>query len=410
MLQGSLPTIPSMNAHTVSGPRRFLPWRRGISRGQALVEFAIILPILMLLLLLAVDFGRVFFGWVALNNATRIGANEAAKNPDAWASGTGDPGYYLKISQDLQAINCDADVNNDGVINSDDLPIPVFTEWTGDPNDHYQAGDMVTVTLHCDFAFLTPLVGGIVGNPLSIGATSTFLVFGGAIAGIPVPPDPVPAGCIGVDLTVPTMVGWTVAQARLAWTDAGFTGSFSPAPGSTDDDIVLTRTTSPAPSPGGCLVYYATVSVTHKAPDICTGTDIAVPNLSPLTVAAARSKWMSVFSGGFTPLTGSDADIVSDQATSTGAEPGECSALNTQVNVTHAAPPPPAGFCNMTQVLGFTPAEAENAYRIAPLTGFTGTFSTTPANKPSWKVKNQDLIGGQTYACSANLNVDLEQP
>ena len=49
-----------------------LPFRRHrkISRGQALVEFAFILPILVLLLLLAVDFGRVFFGWVALNNAT----------------------------------------------------------------------------------------------------------------------------------------------------------------------------------------------------------------------------------------------------------------------------------------------------------------------------------------------------
>lgn len=385
-----------------------LPSRyRKISRGQALVEFAIILPVLMLLLLLAIDFGRVFFGWVALNNATRIGANEAAKNPDAWASGSGDPDYYLKISQDLQAINCDADVDNDGVINSDDLPLPVFTERMGDPFNAYEAGDFVAVTLHCDFGFLTPLVGSIVGNPLSISATSTFLVFGGEIAGIPVAPNPVPAGCIGVDKTVPTLVGLTVAQARSAWTSVGFTGSFTPDTGF-DDDIVLTQTTSPPSSPGSCLFYYATVSVSHKAPDSCTGTETTVPNLVSLTVAAARSAWTNFgFSGGFTPLTGSDADIVSDQATSTGADPGQCSALNTQVNVTHAAAPPAPGFCNMTQILGSNPAQAENAYRIA---GFTGTFSTTPANKPSWKVKNQDLIGGQFYACSANLHVDLEKP
>ena len=45
------------------------------TRGQALVEMAVMLPILLLLLLLAIDVGRVFFGWVALNNAARIAAN-----------------------------------------------------------------------------------------------------------------------------------------------------------------------------------------------------------------------------------------------------------------------------------------------------------------------------------------------
>ena len=59
----------------LSSPARAQP------RGQALVEFALILPLLVLLLLLAIDFGRVFFGWVALNNAARIAANEAAVQP-----------------------------------------------------------------------------------------------------------------------------------------------------------------------------------------------------------------------------------------------------------------------------------------------------------------------------------------
>ena len=39
------------------------------------------LPILALLLVMAVDFGRVFFGWVALQNAARIGADYAASGP-----------------------------------------------------------------------------------------------------------------------------------------------------------------------------------------------------------------------------------------------------------------------------------------------------------------------------------------
>jgi beta-lactam-binding protein with PASTA domain len=379
---------------------------RKISRGQALVEFALILPLLILLLLMTIDLGRVFFGWVALNNATRIGANEAAKNPDSWASGAGDAGYYLKMSRDLEAINCDADVDNDGVVDSADLPDPIFAERTGDPLNHYEAGDLVTVTLHCDFGLLTPLVGAIVGDPLVIGATSTFMVFGGEIAGIPVASEPEVAGCIGVDLAVPNLVGLTVAEARTAWTNAGFTGSFTPLTGS-DADTVLTQTTSPSSTPGGCLVYTATVSVTHKAPDGCSGTEIKVPNLVTLTVAAARSAWTGAgFTGGFTPLTGSDTDMVSAQTTSTGALVGECTPLTTQVNVTHA---PPAGSdCTMTQVIGMTPAAAQNSYYNVAL--FTGAFTIQGNSDPGWVVKTQNLVGGQSYPCTANLQVQLQKP
>ena len=47
--------------------------------GQALVEFALVAPmILVLLLLLAVDFGRLFFSYVSVNNAAREDAYQAA--------------------------------------------------------------------------------------------------------------------------------------------------------------------------------------------------------------------------------------------------------------------------------------------------------------------------------------------
>ncbi|MDQ2683995.1 MAG: pilus assembly protein, partial [Chloroflexota bacterium] len=49
-----------------------------------MVEFALVLPILALLLVMAIDFGRVFFGWVALQNAARIAADTAAGTADAW--------------------------------------------------------------------------------------------------------------------------------------------------------------------------------------------------------------------------------------------------------------------------------------------------------------------------------------
>ena len=103
----------------------FVRRRRPVSRGQAMVEFALILPILVLLLLLAVDFGRVFFGWVAINNASRIAANEAAFHPEAW-EGSGNAQlkliYRNQVLQDLQSINCEPP--GGGTWQTSDIPDP----------------------------------------------------------------------------------------------------------------------------------------------------------------------------------------------------------------------------------------------------------------------------------------------
>ncbi len=55
-----------------------IPGVRRDERGEALVEFAILAPILILLLLAMVDFGRVFDAWVVSTNAAREGARYAA--------------------------------------------------------------------------------------------------------------------------------------------------------------------------------------------------------------------------------------------------------------------------------------------------------------------------------------------
>lgn len=52
------------------------PPRRG-EEGQGLVEFALVLPILVFVLLVAVDFGRIFFAVLSVTNAARVGAEYA---------------------------------------------------------------------------------------------------------------------------------------------------------------------------------------------------------------------------------------------------------------------------------------------------------------------------------------------
>ncbi len=60
--------------------------------GQSLVEFALVLPILLLLIIGAMDIGRMFYIKVALTNAAREGANYLAyhvsEEIDADFSGT----------------------------------------------------------------------------------------------------------------------------------------------------------------------------------------------------------------------------------------------------------------------------------------------------------------------------------
>jgi hypothetical protein len=56
--------------------------RRRRSRGQSLVEFALVLPIFLLLFFAIVDFGSAIFTYNSLTNAAREGARLAIVNQD----------------------------------------------------------------------------------------------------------------------------------------------------------------------------------------------------------------------------------------------------------------------------------------------------------------------------------------
>jgi Flp pilus assembly protein TadG len=52
--------------------------KRNEESGQAFVELALVLPVLLLLLLGVIQFGNVFRDYIALTDATRVGARQAA--------------------------------------------------------------------------------------------------------------------------------------------------------------------------------------------------------------------------------------------------------------------------------------------------------------------------------------------
>ncbi len=198
--------------------------RRG-SRGQSLAEFALVLPILMLILLITIDFGRLFSAWVTVTNATRVAANYAGAAPTA-SFGAGSE-YETTVRNESNNAQCAIGT----------VPPPTFS-----PNTN--VGSTATVSLTCNFKLLTPFIGGIVGDPLPLSATSIFVVRSGTVAGIPVPP---PAPCVPPNLVVPSLVGLTVAQARAAWAASLFTGSFTPSSGHNGQTV-----TGQVPPNGAC--------------------------------------------------------------------------------------------------------------------------------------------------------------
>ena len=372
-----------------------------VSRGQAMVEFALILPILALLLVMTIDLGRVFFGWVGLQNATRIAANAAASNPDAWnppGEIGGQNAYRQAVLNDLRALNCERP--GGGAWTLATIPQPTFTSMpTGFTADAYEVGDHAGVTIYCEFDLITPLAAAIVGQPVSIVATAEFMVRGGEINGIPAGPAPPPPGC--VDKVVPNLIGLSVSGARTSWLNAGFTGAFNPATGS-DTEIVSSQTTTPSSIPNDCLVATASVIVAHSAASTCSGTQVEVPGLTGLSVAQARTTWTaSGFDAGtFSPATGSDTNIVSGQTTSPSSVPGQCREPNTTVTVTHSAPPPPQ--CSMPQLIGKRVNVGQTDFGTA---GFTGTYTVSRPPSGNYNITTQSLVGGQQYACTSGVTV-----
>lgn len=162
-----------------------LPSRRDsgpTARGQAMVEFALVLPLLALLLVMAIDFGRVFFGWVALHNASRIAADFAASHTEAWAAN--EDRYRLLVRGDLEAINC---FPPDGSWDDADIPDPDYPSGT-------TSGSPTVVSLECEFDLITPLASSILGGPVRLAAESSFPVHKTIQQPIPPGTEPEPSG------------------------------------------------------------------------------------------------------------------------------------------------------------------------------------------------------------------------
>jgi len=196
------------------------------------------LPLALLMVLFGLDFGRVFLGWVALNQAAREAANYAAMNPDAWTlpfNLSVQAEYARLITTEASNINCTL---------TTPIPEPSFPSGTA-------IGAPVVVDLDCGFPLITPMIGAITGNPIPVSASSAFPIRSGNIEGVPAPsptatPTPTPSP------TAPPTAPPTATPNPRA------TPTPTPNPGPTP-------TPTPVPTPAMCTVITLLNTQSNKA-------------------------------------------------------------------------------------------------------------------------------------------------
>jgi Flp pilus assembly protein TadG len=153
--------------HAASPPRR--------RRGQSVVEFALVLPIFLALLLMAVDFGRLFFTYIQVSNAAREAAAYGATQP------TDTVGMQARAVQEKNT-QTQGESAIDPIVASCANQAGTTITCSSAPGGA-GAGNTLTVTVHQPFRFLTPLVNDMFGNSFRMSASATTAVFVSAVGG-----------------------------------------------------------------------------------------------------------------------------------------------------------------------------------------------------------------------------------
>jgi len=123
------------------------------SKGQALVEFALILPLLLFFLMIIFEFGNIFHSYLLITSAAREGAR------------MGIVGHTdTEITQRVREI-CSTLDTSQLVVNIE----------PADPS-YRKRGVPLTVRVDYDISLITPLLGSILPDPFPIHARSVMRI------------------------------------------------------------------------------------------------------------------------------------------------------------------------------------------------------------------------------------------
>jgi hypothetical protein len=135
----------------VRAPRR----RHGAEAGQSVVEFAVILPVALMLLLITIDFGRVFYVYISLVGFAREGALYCASQGTTPATVPSDrvlAGLGSRLAPTVTEASCQQST---------------VTVGTSD------TATVVVATIRAQVQMVTPYVSNVTGNPKSLSVTAT---------------------------------------------------------------------------------------------------------------------------------------------------------------------------------------------------------------------------------------------
>jgi Flp pilus assembly protein TadG len=108
------------------------------TKGQGLVEFALIIPIFLLIVMMIFDAGRAIYYYSVVHNAAREGAR-----------------YGIILTHDNEADIIDAALQLTAGLGCSNIDVSVTRNYT----EPCGAGCTVLVEVSCDFIPVTPLIG-----------------------------------------------------------------------------------------------------------------------------------------------------------------------------------------------------------------------------------------------------------
>jgi len=132
--------------------------------GQSLVEFALICPVFVMMVMGVVDLGRVFYTYEALANASREGAR-----------------YCALHAHDLYASNQSSATSSRVLdeVNGTVANVSVFGSAVGQPacDTAISSGSLVTVSAQATFTPITPIIANLFpGGTITITASASMMM------------------------------------------------------------------------------------------------------------------------------------------------------------------------------------------------------------------------------------------
>jgi len=144
--------------------KRIRTARKRGERGQALVEFALLIPIFFILLFAIVDFGMGFHSWITVTNSAREGARLGAVHPPLNVASSPCFGE-ASLEQCIE----------DRVRETAGLPDQDTKMFVYITNAQGQSGESVVVKVDYGYDLITPLaglIGNVIGPTLNLSSTA----------------------------------------------------------------------------------------------------------------------------------------------------------------------------------------------------------------------------------------------